>query len=351
MRPASDRRVTRLEEVDDRGRGAGRLRRRPRSIWCTPCAAGPKRWCRCASRRARRRSPAATRCTSKTSTSARATSSATTCARATWRAASASSEARSDIFFLEVKPFEEEFTLAQSQAAMGGGGGNRQHRRSRRRAEGDHRRDLEARSPLAGRARARSPSRTSRRSAVPRRELKTRVEQTSSSFRESTMRDPRRPAAASGRGGPAAAAGRCAAGQTHARRRRDDARRRRRWAGRSTSLDALKTADALPPEMEALNQLLKAQADVKKRQVQRQQAGGGARRQPQHPGHVEPVRQGARAASADQLRDAERAPSSRGRSEGKRDRQDQGPGAAAGRAAEAAAGARAQRAADDPPRS
>ena len=33
------------------------------------------------------------------------------------------SEARSDIFFLEVKPFEQEFTLAQSQA-MGGGGGN-----------------------------------------------------------------------------------------------------------------------------------------------------------------------------------------------------------------------------------
>src|SRR5581483_5763533 len=43
-----------------------------------------------------------------------------------------------------------------------------------------------------------------------------------------------------------------------------------------TSLDGLKTSDALPPEMEALNQLLRAQADVKKRQVQRQQAGGGS---------------------------------------------------------------------------
>ena len=41
------------------------------------------------------------------------------------------------------------------------------------------------------------------------------------------------------------------------------------------SLDALKTADALPPEMDALNQLLKAQADVKKRQVTQQQAGSG----------------------------------------------------------------------------
>src|SRR5262249_51724023 len=38
----------------------------------------------------------------------------------------ASSESRSDIFFLDVKPFEEEFTLAQSQAAMGGGRQNQQ---------------------------------------------------------------------------------------------------------------------------------------------------------------------------------------------------------------------------------
>ena len=43
-----------------------------------------------------------------------------------------------------------------------------------------------------------------------------------------------------------------------------------------TSLDGLKTGDALPPEMEALNRLLKAQADVKKREVQRQQAGTGS---------------------------------------------------------------------------
>ncbi len=43
-----------------------------------------------------------------------------------------------------------------------------------------------------------------------------------------------------------------------------------------TSLDALKTAGALPPEMEALNRLLKAQADVKRREIQRQQAGSGS---------------------------------------------------------------------------
>src|SRR6185295_16289252 len=43
-----------------------------------------------------------------------------------------------------------------------------------------------------------------------------------------------------------------------------------------SALDALKTADARPPEMEALNHLLKAQANVKKREVMRQQAGSGA---------------------------------------------------------------------------
>src|SRR4029078_4990450 len=42
------------------------------------------------------------------------------------------------------------------------------------------------------------------------------------------------------------------------------------------SLDPLKRTDALPPEMEALDRLLKAQADVKKREVSRQQAGTGA---------------------------------------------------------------------------
>ena len=41
------------------------------------------------------------------------------------------------------------------------------------------------------------------------------------------------------------------------------------------SLEKLKTGEALPPEMEALNHLLKAQADVKERQVTRQQAGSG----------------------------------------------------------------------------
>ena len=43
-----------------------------------------------------------------------------------------------------------------------------------------------------------------------------------------------------------------------------------------SSLDHLKTADALPPEMEALNYLLKAQAEVKRHEIMRQQAGNGS---------------------------------------------------------------------------
>jgi hypothetical protein len=182
------------------------------------------------------------------------------------------SETRSDIFFLEVKPFEQEFSLAQSQVSAGGGGSNRQiddlvaaqkeiivatwklDRRAQAAKGAKSEQDIKS----VGRAEA---------------ELKTRVEETSSSFRESNMRDPRR-RPQGGRGGPPQPET-PRAGQTMPE---EDAMTLAATAmGKAvTSLDALKTSDALPSEMEALNQLLRAQADVKKRQVQRQQAGGGA---------------------------------------------------------------------------
>ena len=164
------------------------------------------------------------------------------------------SEARSDIFFLEVKPFEQEFTLAQSQA-MGGGGGNRQLDDLVARAEGDHRRHLEAGSAGAERPTARSPADDIRSVGRAEAELKTRVEETASAFRTSTMRDPRgqRSAARARRAAPS-------------RRRRAPARRRPEEDAMTAaaaamgkavgSLNALKTGDALPPEMEALNHLL-----------------------------------------------------------------------------------------------
>jgi hypothetical protein len=189
------------------------------------------------------------------------------------------SESRSDIFFLEVKPFEEEFTLAQTQAAMGGGSGNPQlddlvaaqkeivvatwklDRRSRD-ARG-------AQSEADIRAVAKSEA-----------DLKQRVEQTSSGFRESTMRDPRRtprPGTRPGAGPqpPQPAPGTPAAGQSLPE---EDAMTTASNAmGKAvTALNALKTTDAMPHEMAALNALLKAQASVKKRQIQQQNAGGGS---------------------------------------------------------------------------
>lgn len=186
------------------------------------------------------------------------------------------SESRSDIFFLEVKPFEEEFTLAQTQAAMGGGSGNAQlddlvaaqkeivvatfklDRRSRD-AQG-------AKSEADIKAVAKSEA-----------ELKVRVEQTSSGFRETTMRDPRR---TTGRGGARPGAPQPPQPQPGAPRvgqampEEDAMTTAANAMGRAvSSLNSLKTTEAMPHEMEALNALLKAQADVKKRQIQRQQAG------------------------------------------------------------------------------
>jgi hypothetical protein len=56
-------------------------------------------------------------------------------------------------------------------------------------------------------------------------------------------------------------------------------------AAAQEQLDALKTTEALPHEMTALNELLRAQAEIRRREVQRQQANGtgsgGSNRQTQ----------------------------------------------------------------------
>ena len=117
LKPASDRRVTRLEEVDIEAEAAGRLRRSSASSWSTRSAAAPRRSCRSAFRRTRpsvdRPAHAVPRGSRRPAGRLRV---ATTSARAISPRGKRSSESRSDIFFLEVKPFEEEFTLAQSQA-------------------------------------------------------------------------------------------------------------------------------------------------------------------------------------------------------------------------------------------
>jgi uncharacterized protein DUF4175 len=180
-------------------------------------------------------------------------------------------EARSDIFFLEVKPFEQEFTLAASQAMAGAGGRNSIDDLVT--AQKDvivSTFKLDRRAQMSKGAKSEADIRDVSRAES---ELKQRVEQTSSTFRESTMRDPRR--RPQGRGGQPPQPPGPKAGETLPEE--DEMTLAAGAMGKAiTSLDALKTNPALQPEMEALNHLLKAQADVKKREVNQQQAGSGA---------------------------------------------------------------------------
>jgi len=173
-----------------------------------------------------------------------------------------SNEGRSDIFFLEVRPFEQEFALAESQS-MAGSGYNGSiddlvvaqkqivvatWKIDRRAQAGNAARG--AQSPQDVRAIGRSES-----------DLRTRVAEVASAFRESAMRDPRSRLT---RGGAAPVAEEAAMAAAV------DA------MGRAVAaLDTLKTSAALPPEMQALNALLEAQALVKRRQISRQQSAQG----------------------------------------------------------------------------
>jgi hypothetical protein len=178
-------------------------------------------------------------------------------------------EARSDIFFLEVKPFEQEFALAQSSSmASAGASGSIDDLVAAQKDVVVATWKLDRRTQSARGARSEQDIRAVGRAES---ELKVRVEQTSSSFRESTMRDPRRRPGQRGRGGEPASP---RAGETLPEE--DHMIAAAEAMGRAVaSLDALKTGAALPPELEALDRLLKAQADVKRREVTRQQAGAG----------------------------------------------------------------------------
>lgn len=163
-----------------------------------------------------------------------------------------STEARSDIYFIEVTPFDQQFAAAQSQA-MAGGAGNRSlddlvttqkeiivatWKLDRRSSAGRSAQDVRA----VGRAQA---------------ELRQRAERA-----VSPLRDPRRrlrnPIGSASRSIDDAMTSAVAA-MTRA----------------EASLEQVDTKAALPQEMEALNQLLRAQAEDTRREVMRQQAGGG----------------------------------------------------------------------------
>jgi hypothetical protein len=158
-----------------------------------------------------------------------------------------STEARSDIYFLEVKPFQEEFAAAQSQA-MGGGGGAMDDLVAAQKDIIVATWKLDRRS-AAGRSAADVKS-----VARAQGELRQRAERAAGPFR-------RRPRP----------------GQLDNPRAADDPMTTAVAAmtKAQAALDAVRTADAIPAEMEALNALLRAQAEIRRREVMRQQAGGG----------------------------------------------------------------------------
>ena len=147
-----------------------------------------------------------------------------------------STEARSDIFFLEVRPFSEQFFAAQSQAGMGGGGGAAADllesqkeiivatwKLQRRAIAGQSATDVKRDRQGAGRAAGarRGAGRAAWRRPAPRRRRS----------------EPERGAAAAADVAAVAAAGAMARAET--------------------SLNALKPNDAVPHEMAAYNELLK----------------------------------------------------------------------------------------------
>jgi hypothetical protein len=173
-------------------------------------------------------------------------------------------ETRSDIFFLEVKPFEEAFVAAQSQA-MGMQGGNPQLQEL---AEAQKEIiaatwKLDARARRAG---ARQSAADIKAVAEAQTELRARAAEQAGDVAQA-LADPRRR--------------RVRPGQASLPGGEDPMARAVEAMGRAAgALEALKTADALPHEMAALEQLLKADSDVKRRQIARQQGGGaGSNRQ------------------------------------------------------------------------
>jgi hypothetical protein len=171
-----------------------------------------------------------------------------------------STEARSDIFFLEIKPTAQEFTAAQSSAMAGGGGGGGEMddlvaaqkdvvsatwKLERRASGGRSASDIRA----VGRAQA---------------EVRDKLRQQAAGASQPAPQPRRRrgvdPTEAEAPPVPLQAAG--------------EAMERA-----VAQLDKLDTRSAITHEMTALNELLKAEAEIRRRQLARQQGGQGGGRQ------------------------------------------------------------------------
>lgn len=172
-----------------------------------------------------------------------------------------STEARSDIFFLEITPFEEEFVAAQSQ----GGGGGEQQFDDLVQAEKDiitATWKLDSRAKQSG-ARSEDDTRTV---AKAQGDLRTKAMASLGQMQRANNLRRVRP------GGGRAAGAAPADPSSEAMAKAADA------MGRAEQqLGALKTSEALPHEMTALNELLRAQSETRRKEVQQQQANGNGR--------------------------------------------------------------------------
>jgi len=165
-------------------------------------------------------------------------------------------EARSDMYFLEVRPFGEEFVAAESQA---GGGASSQQLESLIAAQKDI---INATWNIERRSGAGRSAADVRAVAQAQAELKARAEHLSAPRSRGRFQMPQqvRP---SGPGSARQTAGDPIAGAIQA-------------MGRAVEqLQGERTTEALPHEMAALQALLQAQAEVRRREVM-QQAGGGS---------------------------------------------------------------------------
>jgi archaellum component FlaC len=180
-------------------------------------------------------------------------------------------EVRSDIFFLEVKPYDEEFVAAQSQA---GSSGNERSLEELAQAQKDI---IVATWKLDRRALDAAPGRSQQdilQIARAQGEVQDRARETAAGLQFSM--------ASRGLGGGRGTSR--GAGPTTANPVFEALVKATVAMGRAKEeLQALNTTSATPHEMEALNQILKALAEIRRRQVNRSQqsnaSGGGNRAQ------------------------------------------------------------------------
>ena len=162
---------------------------------------------------------------------------------------SQSTESRSDIFFLEVKPFEQEFTAADSQSMMGMNANLRELGAAQKEI-------IIATWKLDGMAAREQVDEDIKAVARAQAELKETTAKVAGRLLSVGRRSARR---------------RVQSPDTEAMSKAVEAMGRAQ-----ASLEELDTTAALPHEMEALNHLLKVEAAVRRTQVSRQQQGGGS---------------------------------------------------------------------------